>query len=152
MSCSAAFKAFIGFLLPMTFAWKLVAGLGDPHEIPKTIVQFLRHRGFETVKTEEVMDGMWVVRAQQRDCRLLVVEVSSKGWTRDVIRTFADTSDQLFLVVQGTVYEFDSNWLTVSNDIYIRVLRKIGLARSAPLLGVAASAACAADRLPWNEL
>jgi hypothetical protein len=152
VSCSPALRWFIGFLLPLTFAWKLAAGAGDPNEIPKTIAQFLKYREFEDVRTEEVMDGMWAVRARRGDCRLFVVEVSSKGWTRDVIRTFADASDRLFVVVLGSVYAYDSTWLTVTNDIYVRVLRKIGLARRAPILGVAAAATCAAERLPWNEL
>ena len=152
MSYSPALKWFIGFLLQLTFAWKLAAGAGDPNELPKTIAQFLKYRQFEEVRTEEVMDGMWAVRARRGDCRLFVVEVSSKGWTRDVIRTFVDTSDRLFVVVHGSVHEYDSTLLTVTNDIYVRALRKIGLARRAPILGVAAAATCAAERLPWNEL
>jgi hypothetical protein len=152
VSYSPAFKWFIGLLLPLTFAWKLAAGAGDPNEIPKMIAQFLKYRAFEDVRTEEVMDGMWAVQARRGDCRLFVVEVSSKGWTRDVIRTFADASDQLFVVVLGSVHAYDSTWLTVTNDIYVRVLRKIGLARLAPILGVAASPMCAAEQLPWHEL
>ena len=105
MSYSPAFRWFIGLLLPLTFAWKLVAGPGDPNQIPNTIAQFLRHQEFDAVRTEEVMDGMWAVRAHRGDCRLFVIEVSSKGWTRDLTRTFVDASDKLFIVAHGSVYE-----------------------------------------------
>ena len=152
MSYSPAFKWFIGLLLPLTLAWKLAAGPDDPNESPKTIAQFLRLREFEEVTTEEVMGGMWVVRAHRGECRLLVVEVSSKGWTRELIGTFAKASDRLFIVFRGSVYEYVSTWRTVTNDIYARVLRKLGLARTTLMVGVAASPICAAERLPWNEL
>ena len=152
MSYSPAFKWSIGLLLPLTLAWKLAAGPDDPNESPKTIAQFLRLREFEEVTTEEVMGGMWVVRAHRGECRLLVVEVSSKGWTRELIGTFAKASDRLFIVFRGSVYEYDLNWLTVTNDIYARALRKLGLARATLMVGVAASPICAAERLPWNEL
>ena len=152
MSYSPAFKCFVGLLLPLTFAWKLAAGPDDPNEFPKTIAQFLKFREFEEVKTEEVMGGMWAVRAHRGDCRLFVVEVSSKGWTRELIRTFAQASDRLFIVFHGSIYEYDPTWLTVANDIYLRALRKLGLARSTLIVGVAAAPSCAAERLPWNEL
>jgi hypothetical protein len=152
VSCSPAFKWFVGLLLPLTLVWKLAAGPDDPREVPKTIAQLLRQREFENVKTEEVMGGMWVVRAYRGECRLFVVELSSKGWTRELIRTFAESSDRLFIVLQGSVYEYDSTWRTAANDVYFRVLRKLGLARPTPILGVAASPICAVERLPWNEL
>jgi len=138
--------------LPLTFAWKLAAGTGDPNEISETIAQFLRHHDFQDVKTEEAMPGMWAVRGHRRECRLFVVEVSSRGWTRDLMRSLADASDQLFIVSRGSVNEYDSTLRTVTDDIYVRILRKVGLARSVPILGVAASPTCAAERLPWREL
>jgi hypothetical protein len=152
VSYSPAFKWFIGVLLPLTFAWKLAADTGDPNEILKAVAEFLRHQEFEAAETEEVIDGMWAVRARRGDCRLFVVEISGKGWTKELTRLFADTSDQLFIVVQGSAHEKDSTWLAIANDIYVRALRKIRLARPAPILGVAASPICAAERLPWNEL
>jgi len=152
VSYSPAFKWFIGLLLPLTFAWKLAAGPGDPNEILQTIKQFLKHQEFETVEIEEVLNGLWAVHARRGGCRMLVVEVSSKGWTKELARTFADESDQLFTVVRGAVYEYNSTWLAITNDLYLRVLRKGRLARPAPILGVAASPQCDAERLPWNEL
>jgi hypothetical protein len=153
VSYSPAFKWFVGLLLPLTFAWKLAAGPADPSETSRALAQFLSHRDFEEVKTEEMMDGMWAIRARKGECRLFVVEAGSrKGWTRDLIRIFTDTSDQLFTISNGSVYDYNSTWLTDTHDIYFRVLRKIGLARAAPVLSVAASPTCAAERLPWNEL
>lgn len=153
MSYSPAFKWFVGLLLPLTFAWKLAAGPGDPNETSVALAQFLSQRNFEDVKTEEVMDGMWAVRAHRGECNLFVVEfASSKGWTRDLMRTLINASDQLFIVSRGSVHDFNSTWLTVSDELYVRVLRKIGLARTTPVLGVAASPTCAAGQLPWNEI
>ena len=152
MSSSPAFKWFIALLVPLTFAWKLAAGPGDPNEISETITQFLRHHEFDDVRTEEAMAGMWVVRGRRGECRLFVVEGSSRGWTRDVMRSLANASDRLFFLSHGSIYEYDSTWLTITSDIYVRTLRKIGLVRSVPILGVAASPICAAERLPWKEL
>ncbi len=143
----------MGLLLPLTLAWKLAVGPGDQNEYAKALAQFLRQRAFDAVKMEPVMDDMWVVRAHKGECDLFAVElVSSKGWTRDLIRTFAGSSDDVFIVSRGSVYDYDSTWLAVTDEIYSRVLRKIGLVRAAPVLGVAATPKCAARRLPWNEL
>jgi hypothetical protein len=153
VSYSPAFKWFVGLLLPLTFAWKLAAGPGDPNETSAALAQFLIQHDFQNVKTEEMMDGMWAIRAHKGECRLFVVEAGAgKGWTRDLIGVFTDPSDQLFIVSHGSVYDYDSTWLTDTHDTYFAVLRKIGLARPAPVLGVAASPTCAGKRLPWNEL
>ncbi len=152
MSYSPAFKWFVGLLLPVTFAWKLSVGPGDANGTYAALSQFLHDRGFNDVKTEEMMDGMWAVRARKGECRLFVVEVDSgKGWTRNLMRTLTDASDELFIVFRGSAHDYDSTWSTVTDDIYFRILRRIGLARTAPVLGVAASPTCAARRLPWDK-
>jgi hypothetical protein len=126
---------------------------GYSDDTSTAIAQFLFQRGFEDVKTEDVMAGMRVVRAHKGECHLFVVELAtSKGWTQDLIRTLTDASDELFIVSRGFVYDYDSTWLAVSDDIYFRTLRKIGLARAAAVLGVAATPICVARRLPWNRL
>ena len=153
MNCSPAFKWFIALLLPFTFTWKLAVGPEDSNEPPRTIAQFLSQREFEDVKTEQVMDGnMWMVRARKGECRLFVVEVWSNVWTRKLMRTFAEAPDKLFIVFHGSVYENNPSWMTATKVIYYRALRKLGLTRSALIVGVAASPNCSAERLPWNEL
>lgn len=80
MSCSPAFKWFVGLLLPLTLAWKLAAISEDPSEVPHAIARFLTQRAFDDVKTQDVMgsSSMWVV-ARTADCRLFVFEVTSNG-------------------------------------------------------------------------
>jgi len=153
VSFSPTFKWFVGLLLPLTFMWKLAGGPGDPSETSAAVAQFLRQLDFEGVSTEGgTLGHMWVVRAHRGECRLSIVElISSKGWTRDLIRTFTDPSDELFIVSGGSVYDYSSNWLDVINDIYLKTLRRIGFSRAASGFAVVAAPICAARQLPWNE-
>ncbi len=133
--------------------WKLAGGPGNPNEPSAAAAQFLRQHDFEDVRTEGMAAGdMWIVRARRGECRLSVVElVSSTGWTRDLIRTVAGPSDELFIVSRGLVRDYSSTWLDVVGDIYLKTLRRIGLAHAASGFAVVATPLCAARLLPWNE-
>jgi hypothetical protein len=149
---SPAFKWTVGLLLPLTLAWKIAVGADNPNEFTDRIVEFLVHKGFDAVTTEEPMDGMQVVRAIRGDCRMFVVERSGKGWTWQLMRTLGEPTDRHFIIFRGEIYEDEPTWLTAANDIYFRTLRRFGLGRLALVVGVAASPACDAERLTWNEL
>jgi hypothetical protein len=138
----------------LTFAWKLAVGPGDPNEYATALAQFLRQSDFGDIKTERIMtDDIWMVHAHKGECDLFVFElVSSNGFTKDLIRTFTGSSDEVFIVSRGSVHDYDSTWLAVTDEIYARILRKIGFARAARVLGVAAKPTCDARRLPWNKL
>jgi hypothetical protein len=154
VSCSPTFKWFVGLLLPLTFVWKLAGGPGDPNETSTAVGQFLRRLDFEDIRTEGGTTGdMWVVHAHRGECRLSIVDlVSSKGWPRDLIKTFADPSEELFIVSRGVVYDYRSTWLDIIGDVYFKTLRRIGFTRATSGFAVVAAPMCAARQLPWNEL
>jgi len=149
---SPAFKWLIGLLLPLTLLVKFAAGADDADEFTVRIANFLAQRGFQDVKVEEVTSGLEMVRAESGECHLIVVDVSGKGWTRELIRNLGAKDDRVFYVFRGSVYEHAPTWLTATNDLYVRSLRKIGLARAALVIGVSASPSCSADQLPWKEV
>ena len=46
-----------------------------------------------------------------------------------------------------------ANWLTVSDFLWARFQRELGLkAEATPVLAVIATTSCEAERLPWSEL
>jgi len=93
-----------------------------------------------------------LIRATKGECRMLFVDRLGTGWTRQLMASYGEAADRNFIIFRGKVYEGDPTWLTVTSNIYFRVLRTVGLGRSALVIGVAASPACDAERLTWNEL
>ncbi len=152
MKYSPAFKWTVGLLLPLTFAWKLAVGADNPNEFTDRIVDFLAQRGFESVTSEEVVDGLPLVRATKGECRIAVVERSGNGWTRQLMRSHGNASDRNFIIFRGRIYDDEPTLLTAANDIYFRTLRRLGWGRAALVLGVIASPACDVGRLAWIEL
>jgi hypothetical protein len=116
------------------------------------VTQFLRQLNFEDVEVEKVMGDMWIVRARRGECHVSVVELSTRGWTQELIKAFTEPSDDLFVVSGGSVYEDNATWLTAVHDIYIKILRRAGFARTSSGFRVAAAPTCAARQLPWKEL
>ena len=101
---SPAFKWFIGSLLPLTLLLKFPVGAEDPGEFTTRIANFLSERGFKAVTIEETL-GTQVVRANSGECRMFVVNMSGKGWTRELISKISGTDDRIFIVFRGAVYE-----------------------------------------------
>jgi hypothetical protein len=149
---SPGFRWLVGLLLPLTLLLKFAVGAEDPGEFNARIANFLAERGFKSVTIEEVTSGIQLVRANSGECRLFVVDVSGKGWTKELIRNLSGTDDRIFTVFRGAVYEQAPTWLTATNDLYFRILQKLGLARAGLVIGVSASPVCNAERLPWNEV
>jgi hypothetical protein len=149
---SPAFKWLIALLLPLTLFLKLAVGADHPDEFTVRIAHFLAERGFEKLTIEEVMSGLQMVRAENGKCRMSVVDMSGKGWTRQLLDNLRDKDDRVFFVFRGAIYERAPTWLTATNDLYFRTLQKLGLARAALLIGVTASPVCNADQLPWRKV
>jgi hypothetical protein len=150
---SPAFRWTVGLLIPVTLAWKISVGADNPNEFTDRIADFLARRGF-AVTSEEAMGGvgMWLIRASRGECRMFIVNRLGTGWTRQLMASHEEATDRNFIVFRGEIYDGDPTWLTASTDIYFRMLRRLGLGRSALVVGVAASPTCDAERLAWNEL
>ena len=150
MSCSPALKWFIALLLPITLAWKAsVVAHEDPNEFASEIIQFLSHQAFDVVLTE--LDSMPVVQATSGSCRILIVQVEPDGSTQDLVHDLTTTGDHVFIIFRGRVYAQQPVLLTVTDTLWSRSLRKLGLMRRiAPVIAAVANASCNIEELPWK--
>ena len=148
-------------LLPLTLGWKLAVRPGDSGELKEKetqlkIAEFLVRQRFAVAISEKMDEGHLgqpAIRATAGACRLLVAKSPSMGWDRDLIRRYATAADRVFVVFAGKIYAEQPTWLTVSDFLWARFRRELGMnAQPTPALAVIATPSCAAERLPWNEL
>jgi hypothetical protein len=158
VSFSPVLKWGVLLLLPLTLGWKLAVRPGDSGELKENetqlkIAEFLVRQRFAVAAPEKVQEGQPVIRATAGPCRLLVAKSPSMGWDRDLIRRYATAADRVFVVFAGRTYAEQPTWLTVSDFLWARFRRELGMnAQPTPVLAVIATTACAAERLPWKEL
>jgi hypothetical protein len=155
---SSALKWFILLLLPLTLAWKLAARQGDSSElyerdVQRKVAEFLVRQHFTVAASDKIEEGQPTIRASAGLCQLLVTKSPAMGWDRDLVRRYTTPGDRVFVVFDGRVYAEQPTWLTVSDFLWARLRRELGLkAQATPVLAVIASANCDAERLPWHEL
>jgi hypothetical protein len=151
VSSSPAFKWLVIVLVPLTFGWKLVGGETTSSESKIDTPEFLSRHGFEV--TKRTFGDVAFSDATAGACRMIVVEVSPDGWTRDIIRQIVGTTEHQFFAFRGSTYTEQPTWLTISDHWWSQSLRKLGFARrDAPIIAVSATGPCAPERLPWGEL
>ena len=152
MSSSPTFKWFIILLVPLTFGWKLVGGDQTSSKSKLNMIEFLSRHKFG-ITEQVIVAGMPVIDARAGACRMTVVEASPDGSSRDIIRHILGTTGHQFIVFRGNIYTKQPTWLTITDQLWSRSLRKLGFARrDAPVVAVSATARCDAERLPWYEL
>jgi hypothetical protein len=139
----------IALLLPVTLTWKLYAGADNPKEFTERTATFLARNGYETSMAAV---GMEAVRATKGDCHMFVFDRLDSGWTRQLMGSLGEGTSRYFTVFRGRVIDGDPTWLTAMSTTYFRSLRRLGLGRSALVVGVTVSPTCQADRLRWTEL
>lgn len=142
-------------LLPLTLGWKLVASEQYQAKAHTAVVTaFLTRHNFDvSVSLQDLVGEEPVIQAELGECRLLVFKISYDGWTSQVIKNAAGSMDQLFFLVRGKVYSEQPTWITVTDHLWNRYLRQIGLSGTAPVaIAVAAKTSCNSVRLPWEEL
>ena len=85
---------------------------------------------------------------------MLVIKSSFDGSDRDrIMRRHATAADTVFVVFGGRIYAEQPTWLTVSDFLWARFRRELGLrAEATPVFVVIATKGCEAERLPWSEL
>jgi hypothetical protein len=153
---SPAFKWFLAILLPLTLAWKLVAdvGVAEPPSPKNKIIELLAQHHYQVASRNDVLSKMLVIRGTRGSCSLLVAQISAMGGDRDYFRHLAGGgAANMFIVFQGKIYPQQAAWMTAFKEMWWRFLRKFGAAERAPVvLAVAATPACDAQHLPWNEV
>jgi hypothetical protein len=118
----------------------------------RKIAEFL-FRQHLTVVSEKATTDLLVVRATAGACQMRVIEASYDGSDRDRIRRYASSIDTVFVVFGGRTYADQPTFRTVSDYMWARFRRQLGLrAEATPVLFVIAKKSCEAERLPWHEL
>jgi hypothetical protein len=156
---SPALKSFLLLLLPLTLGLKLATGTGaalgtnSDKQVQLEVAEFLLRQHFNVVRFEKFEEGQPMLRANAGECRILVAKSPAIGSDRDVLGQLAKADDRFAIIYRGKVYAEQPTWLTVSDFLWARFRRQIGLSTQAPpVLAVISSATCGADRLPWDEL
>ena len=157
---SPALKWFVLVLLPITLGLKLAvragvdSGEGSDKQVQVKVADFLLRQHFNVVKIEKFEEGQPMLRATAAECRMLVAKSPVIGSDRDVLQQLVTGADRLFVVYRGKVYADPPTWLTVSDLLWARFRRGLGLSAEAapPVLAVIAGPACGAEQLPWDEL
>jgi hypothetical protein len=91
VSSSPAFKWLVIVLVPLTLGWKLIGGETPASEWKNDIFEFLSRHGFEV--TKRTWGDVPFSDATAGACRMIVVEVSPDGWTRDIFARFPVQQD-----------------------------------------------------------
>jgi hypothetical protein len=93
------------------------------------------------------------ILAVNGSCRMRMIILSSDGSDRHVIRSLVTGDESLIFVYQGKVYQEQPTLLTVSAELWTRLVRKIGLTnRHDSVFAVLAQRQCDVERLPWDQL
>jgi hypothetical protein len=120
----------------------------DPNEFTSEMIKFLSHQAFDAVLTE--VDSMPVVRATSGSCHILIVQVEPDGSTQDLVHDLAAT-DHVSIIFRGRVYAQQPVLLTVTDTLWSKSLRKLGLMRGiTPVIAAVANASCNIEELPWK--
>jgi hypothetical protein len=118
----------------------------------RKIAEFLFRQHFTAV-SEKATTELPVIHATAGACQMRVIEASYDGSDRDRIRRSASSIDTVFVVFGGRTYADQPTLQTVSDYIWARFQRQLGLrAEATPVLFVIAKKSCEAERLPWHQL
>lgn len=139
--------------LAATVTWKLVGRPSDAGYLEPEIGAFLASHDLQAVATDDTTNGFPVLRATRGGCQMLVMAVSYYGADRDVVRGLTPAGARAMFIYRGKIYADQPVWRIVSDQIWMRFLRSLGLSdHDPPVLAVAAPPQCHAEQLPWTEI
>jgi hypothetical protein len=149
VSFSPILKWLIAIFLPLTLAWKLSVKADGNDHLEEDVIAFLTSQEFKAAKDTNSR----IILAVNGSCRMHVMVVFNNGADRDMMRSLVGSDENLIFVHQGKVYQEQPILLGVSTELWVRVLRKMGLTdRREFVLAVVTQRQCDADRLPWDQL
>ena len=160
MKFSPVLRWFVLVLLVLTLGWKVAVRPDTSNEIEKKetdsqrkIADFLVRQHFAVLVSAKTTTEFPMIRATAAACRILVIQPGVDDSDRERMRHFASDRDTVFVVFGGRIYAEQPTLLTVSDALWARFQRQLGLRAEARLvLTVIATKSCEAERLPWNEL
>jgi hypothetical protein len=145
------FSSFILIFAPLTLSWKLLPIGAGANELKDEMAGFLSRNGYK-VSQETIIADMPVIHAVSGGCKIVLVQMSSQGWSGDFFAKTAESMDRKFVIIDGSVYPGMPDWLTVTSDRWSVYLRRIGILRPGRrAIAVAETSACQAETLPWKE-
>jgi hypothetical protein len=147
--------SLLGLLIALTLGLKWTGRAEEPNEkdAPLRVAEFLARQHFTVVRSADAKYGEPAVRATAPTCHMLVIKSPVLGWDQDTVRRLATAADQVLVVFRGKVYEDPPSWLIVTDFLWSRVRRELGLKyETNPVFTVIATTSCAAERLPWDQL
>jgi hypothetical protein len=148
--------SFLLLLIALTLGWKWTGQAKEPteREVQLRVAEFLARQNYTVVRSAEAKQGEPTVRATAAPtCRMLVINSPVLGWDQDTVRRLATAADRVFVVFRGKVYGDPPSWLTISDFLWSRLRRELGLKfETNPVFTVIATTSCEAERLPWDEL
>ena len=142
-------------MIALTLGLKWTGHPREPNEkdAPLRVAEFLARQHFTVVRSADAKEGEPTVHATAPACRMLVIKSPVLGWDRDTARRRGTAADRVFVVFRGKVYNNPPSWLVVSDFLWSRLQRELGLKfESNPVFTVIAATSCAAEQLPWDEL
>lgn len=152
VNSSVAFRWCIAIVLLFGLGWKVAIPADSPSYLKEDLVRFLERNNFDVVVSGEFVNYTPVIRASTANCQVQVARLTPDGSNRDLIRHLAADADRTFVVFRGGIYGEQPVFWTVLDYLWSRFLRELGLARHlSPILHVAQSSSCTAERLPWGS-
>jgi hypothetical protein len=153
VNSSSAFRASIAVVLLVAIGWKIAIPADDKGHVKDDLVEFLEARNFNVVVTDQLVNDAPMIRATNASCQLQVARLTPDGSNANLIRHLSAGAENSFVVFRGVVYRRQPVFWTVLDYLWSRFLRELGLVRYvSPIISVAESASCDAERLPWGEL
>ena len=134
--------------LGLKVLWTRASSDGDPALFNREAAAMLHAGGFAEVAS----DGHFLL-ARGGTCRLLVADYTLDGTLAEALAVAAQPVGPIRYVARGRVSEHLFKPTALFAFYLERELRRTGLAHERhPIVAVAASPACALDRLDWERL
>ena len=132
-------------------AWTRRAPEPDAGLFTARVEAHLQARGFETRQLRRPFGTL--VIARDADCRMMVSDYRPHGTFGDALASYGRAVGPLHYVWRGHRSDSAPKLLPLSEFFVERELRRLGFSpRRHPILAVAASDACRADRIDWTPL
>lgn len=156
MKSSRGFKFLLSATLVFTLGCKLLlrpAASGEGAMSPQSqLAEFLTRQHFSVSVVEHPADGQPSVVASTGVCRISAFRSPAMGSDRDLVRRLALPTDEVFVVYRGKIYNEQPTWLTVSDFLWARALRELGISSTErAVYAIISPKNCSVSRLPWEE-
>src|SRR5262249_6182489 len=119
----------LALLIALTLGWKWAGHAREPsiQDVQLRVAEFLDRQHFTVVRSAEAGEGDPMVRATAPTCRMLVSKSPVLGWDQATVRRLVSAGDQVLVVFRGKVYQDPPSWLVVSDFLWSRLRRQLGL-------------------------